>query len=64
MTKPSTYVRDSEARKVAKGGRIIGRLSLSPEAAEALRTLRNAGYAGSNTRCINQALIDAAKRGC
>lgn len=59
MTKQSTYVRDSEARKVAAGARIISRLTLSPEAVEALTWLQNEGYAGSVTACINQALIRA-----
>lgn len=55
-------VRSSEARKVAAGGRRIPGGVLRPEAAEALAKLESDGFAKSATACIEQALIEIAKR--
>lgn len=55
-------VRNSEARKVKAGGRRIPGGVLRPEAAEALAKLEKDGFAPSATACIEQALIETAKR--
>lgn len=56
------WARNSEARKVKAGGRRIPGGVLRPEAAEALAKLESDGFAKSATACIEQALIEAAKR--
>lgn len=58
----SQMVRNSEARKVEAGGRRMPGSVLSPEAAAALAKLESDGFAKSATACIEQALIETAKR--
>lgn len=51
--------KDLEAALLAVGGRILSRVRLSPEAANALATLSK--LRGSDRAAIEQALIDAVK---
>lgn len=52
-------VRESERRKIEKGGRRMPSGVMSPEAASALTALLKAGYAKSMNACIERALIDS-----
>lgn len=55
-------VRDSEARKIAAGGRRLPGAILPPDAARALDDLQARGYAASIAGCIARALIEAGNR--
>lgn len=59
---PAKRVRDSEARKIAAGGRRMPDGILPANAAAALDALLGAGYAASANAVIARALEDAARR--
>ncbi|MDR3445741.1 hypothetical protein [Dyella sp.] len=62
--KPATprYAAGTEARKIEAGGKRMPGGVMSPEAAEALQTLVDRGYAASMLKAIERALLAAAAR--
>lgn len=59
---PDERVRDSEARKVKKGGRRMPGGVMDLNTSDALEYLTRTRYAMNATQCISRAIIDAAKR--
>lgn len=60
--KQAGWSRANEAKRIAAGGRRLPGGVLPADAADALATLQNAGYAASATACIARALVEAARR--
>lgn len=54
--------RDSEARKIAAGGRRMPGGVMPPDAAAALDVLQRNQYGSSASGCIFRAIIEAAER--
>lgn len=54
--------RKYEAKRIANGGRRFPGTVMPPEAASALDSLRNAGYAANTTQVFVRALLEAVER--
>lgn len=54
--------RNYEAKRIANGGRRFPGTVMPPEAASAIDSLRNAGYAANTTQVLVRALMEAVER--
>lgn len=60
--KQAGWSRANEAKRIAAGGRRLPGGVLASDAADALSSLQDAGYAPSATACIGRALIEASAK--